>query len=239
MTGYSERAGRLIVHLLIVGSGFATVAKGMSLTFIAIRLQRDFGLGPMAVGVLIGVGPLLGAIVAPLAGTFSDRVGRRAVLVTALLLMSIGLAGLGLAPSIAAFAVSHVVSAVAGSVYEPVSRAFMSDASPEHLRLRAFSWRYLETNLGWAIGPMIGVAVGGASSALFIIAGLVHAVFAISIACVVAPRTDKAGLQASVPGFVGWRHLSSALQDPRLLFFVGGGTLLLAVHGQWSIVFPS
>ena len=233
MTGYSERAGRRIALLLIAGSGFATIAKGMSLTFIAIRLQRDFGLGPMAVGALIGAGPLLGAVAAPLAGTLSDRIGRKTVIVVALLLISLALAALGLASSIAVFAVAHIVSAVAGAVYEPVSRALMSDASPEHLRLRVFSWRYLAINLGWAMGPMIGVALGAASSAPFIIAGLMHAVFALLIACFVASPTAEA--QAHVPGFTGWRHLGSALQDRRLLFFVGGGTLLLAVHGQWSI----
>jgi MFS family permease len=233
MSVYSERAGRRITLMLIAGSGFVTIAKGMSLTFIAIRLQRDFGLGPMAVGALIGAGPLLGAIAAPMAGALSDRIGRKTVLVVALFLTSFALAALGLASSVAMFAAAHIVSAVAGSVYEPVSRALMSDASPEHLRLRAFSWRYLAINLGWAVGPMIGVAVGAASSAPFIVAGVMHAVFAILIACVVA--SPKADTQAPVPSFVGWRRLGSALQDRRLLFFVGGGTLLLAVHGQWSI----
>jgi MFS family permease len=111
----------------------------------------------------------------------------------------------------------------------------MSDASPPHLRLRVFSWRYLAINAGWAIGPLIGVSIGAASSTLFIVAGLVHAIFAVLIAYVVPTLTREQNSQEPAPEFAGWRNLVSAFQDPRLLFFVGGGTLLLAVHGQWSV----
>lgn len=235
MSGYSERVGRYIALLLIIGSGFVTIAKGMSLTFLAIRLQQDFGLGPASIGALIGSGPLLGAIAAPLAGSVSDRIGRRTVLILALLFASIALVGLGLAQSTLAFAMAHIVSAVAGAVYEPVSRALMSDASPPHLRLRLFSWRYFAINVGWAIGPLAGVSLGAASPTLFICAGLVHVIFALLVAYIVPPLAENQRTQKPALGFAGLRDLVSAFQDPRLLFFVGGGTLLLAVHGQWSV----
>lgn len=84
MNAFSERTGRLVALLLIAGSGVVTIAKGMSLTFLAIRLQRDFGLTPAGIGVLIGAGPLLGAIISPFAGSLSDRIGRTGVLTIAL-----------------------------------------------------------------------------------------------------------------------------------------------------------
>ena len=92
MNAYSENAGRHVALLLIAGSGVVTIAKGMSLTFLAIRLQRDFGLGPAGIGALIGAGPLLGAIVSPFAGTLSDRIGRKGVLTAALLMAGLALA---------------------------------------------------------------------------------------------------------------------------------------------------
>jgi len=232
---YPERTGRLIAYLLIAGSGVVTLAKGMSLAFLAVRLQRDFGLGPATIGALIGIGPLLGAVVAPLAGSISDRVGRKNVLVVTLLSASVALAGLGLAQSIVVFVAANILSAVAGAVYEPVSRALMSDASPEKLRLRVFSWRYLAINLGWAAGPMIGVAIGASFATLFMIAGLVHAVFAAAIAWAVPSMSNKGESHEAISRTIDWRNLASAFRDSRLLFFVGGSTLLLAVHGQWSI----
>ncbi|HEV7305413.1 MFS transporter [Ensifer sp.] len=236
MTAYSENAGRLVALLLIAGSGVVTIAKGMSLTFLAIRLQADFGLNPASIGALLGAGPLLGAVVSPFAGTFSDRIGRKGMLTAALLMASLALAGLGLAQSIAAFALAHIVSAVAAAVYEPVARALMSDAAPEHLRLKVFSWRYLTINAGWAIGPLIGVWVGAEYTTLFVVAGVMHAAFALVLFFAVPDAAGRQGTatdRSSEAG--GWRALVSALRDRRLVFFVIGGTLLLAVHGQWSV----
>ncbi|MCY1317288.1 Multidrug resistance protein MdtH [compost metagenome] len=237
MNAYSEKAGRRVALLLIAGSGVVTIAKGMSLTFLAIRLQRDFGLSPAGVGALIGAGPLLGAIVSPFAGTLSDRIGRKGVLTAALFMAGLALAGLGLAQSIAAFALAHIVSAVAAAVYEPVARALMSDAAPEHLRLKVFSWRYLAINAGWAIGPLIGVWVGAAYSTLFVNAGVMHAAFGLVLFLNVPEAGNRQMIQTkgATQAAGGWRGLVAALRDRRLVFFVIGGTLLLAVHGQWSV----
>lgn len=237
MNAYSEKTGRLVALLLIAGSGVVTIAKGMSLTFLAIRLQADFGLNPASIGALIGAGPLLGAIVSPFAGTLSDRVGRKGMLTLALFMAGLALAGLGLAQSIAAFALAHIVSAVAAAVYEPVARALMSDAAPAHLRLRVFSWRYLAINAGWAIGPLIGVWVGAAYATLFVAAGVMHAAFGLVLFLSVPEANNRQviGTERGSEAGGGWRGLAAALSDRRLVFFVVGGTLLLAVHGQWSV----
>ncbi|WP_269931613.1 MFS transporter [Aminobacter sp. HY435] len=234
MRALGAKTGQAIVLLLIAGSGMVAIARGMSLTFLAIRLQGDFGLSPALIGVLIGIGPLLGAAVSPFAGTISDRIGRRVVLTAALLFAGLGLVGLGLAQSVMAFALAHVVSSVAAAVYEPVSRALMSDAAPENLRLKMFSWRYLVINAGWAVGPMIGLAIGANSPLPFVIAGAVHFVFAASI-FIVVPAVLASSSQAKAASSPGLRRLSAALRDRRLLFYVGGGILLLAVYGQWSV----
>lgn len=234
MNSYSEQTGRLVALLLIAGSGIVAIAKGMSLSFLAIRLQRDFGVGPAGIGALIGIGPLLGAMVSPLAGTVSDRLGRRMVLAIAISFAGLGMIGLGLAQSVAAFALSHIAASIAGAVYEPVSRAMMSDAAPEKLRLKVFSWRYLAINAGWAIGPMIGLAFGATSDVLFVVAGVVHLGFGAVIFLFVpeiAANTETAAEQR----VGGLRRLIGAFRDQRLMFFAGGGTLLVAVYGQWSV----
>lgn len=230
-----ERLGQTIVLLLIAGSGAVAIARGMTLTFLAIRLQKDFGLGPAAIGMLIGAGPLLGAAASPFAGTLSDRIGRRSVLTVALLFAGLGLIGLGLAQSVAAFAVAHIASSVAAAVYEPVSRALMSDAAPEKLRLKVFSWRYLVINAGWAVGPMIGIAIGANSPMPFVIAGVVHFGFSAAIFLIVPAVFVSAAGASTASQMPGFRRLLATLRDRRLIFYLGGGTLLLAVYGQWSV----
>ena len=161
------------VLFLIAGAGLVSVVRAMTLSFLAIKLQQSFGLGPAMIGLLLGVGPLVGAVVAPFAGSLSDKVGRTTVLTLTLLSMALALIGMGMAETVFAFCLAQVVAAVAVAINEPVSRALMSDVCPERLRLKYFSWRYTAINFGFAVGPLIGIAAGAASTTLFIIAGVV------------------------------------------------------------------
>ncbi|WP_310384041.1 MFS transporter [Rhizobium sp. 1399] len=64
----------------MAGSGLVIIARATTLSFLAIKLQQSFGLGPAMIGALLGIGPLVGAVAAPFAGSLSDRVGRKTVL---------------------------------------------------------------------------------------------------------------------------------------------------------------
>lgn len=110
----------------------------------------------------------------------------------------------------------------------------MSDVCPEPLRLKYFSWRYMAINFGFAVGPLIGIAAGAASTALFVIAGIVYALFALALYMLKVPVQLSEAEQASAPKISVLQSIKMAIRDPRLAFFVGGGTMLVAVYGQWS-----
>lgn len=99
-----ERQRLNYVLFLVTGSGLVTIARAMTLSFLAIKLQQSFGLGPAMIGALLGIGPLLGAVAAPFAGSLSDRVGRRTMLTLTLLSMALALIGMGLAKPSSPFA---------------------------------------------------------------------------------------------------------------------------------------
>ncbi|APG93369.1 MFS transporter [Sinorhizobium americanum] len=222
------------VLFLIAGSGLVTIARAMTLSFLAIKLQQSFGLGPAMIGALLGAGPLVGAIAAPFAGSLSDRAGRKTVLKLTLLSIAFALVGMGLAETVLAFCLAQIVASVAVAIYEPISRALMSDVCPERVRLKYFSWRYTASNVGWAVGPLIGIAVGAASTTLFIIAGIVYATFAVALHLLQVPLHRGDVHQASASAVPVFQSIKAAFRDPRLAFFVGGGMLLIAVYGQWS-----
>ncbi|MDX3977654.1 MFS transporter [Shinella sp.] len=169
MTNETHR--RNYILFLIAGSGLVTVARAMTLSSLAIKLQQSFGLGPAVIGAILGAGPLVGALVAPLAGAASDKVGCKAILTITLLSMALALIGMGIAETVLSFCLAQISGAAAVAVYEPISRATMSDSCPEQQRLKYFSWRYTAVNVGWAIGPLIGIAAGAASTFLFLVAG--------------------------------------------------------------------
>jgi MFS family permease len=222
------------VVFLVAGAGLVNVARAMTLSFLAIKLQQTFGLGPAMIGVLLGIGPLVGAVAAPLAGSLSDKVGRKTVLTLTLLSMALAMVGMGIADTVLAFCLAQIVAAVAIAINEPISRALMSDVCPEPMRLKYFSWRYTAINFCFAVGPLIGIAAGAASTTLFVIAGIVYALFALALHLLKVPLHHSVAEPAAAPRISVLQSIKTAIRDPRLAFFVGGGTLLVAVHGQWS-----
>jgi MFS family permease len=222
------------IMFLIVGAGVVTTARAMSMIFLAIELQRKFGLGLAAIGFLLGIGPLLGAAIAPFAGSMSDRVGRRPLLVLTLMAMALAVIVIGLAGSVWLFCLAQTCAAISIAVYGPLSRALISDISPEPLRLKYFSWRYTASNVGWTVGPMMGVAAGLAPTVLFVGAGVIYAILALALHLVHLPdlrSRHRIQWSMTMPLFTS---IKLAIADPRMTCFVAGGTLLVAVYGQWS-----
>lgn len=217
---------------LVIVAGLVSIARAMTLSFLAIKLQQTFGLGPATIGFLLGLGPLIGAVAAPFAGSISDRVGRRFVLTVTLILMACAMIGMGLAETVFSFCLAQSGAYVAISVYGSISRALMSDICAEPDRLKYFSWRYTASNIGWAVGPLIGVWAGIASTGLFIAAGTLYATLAIGLQLLRLPGRERADCQASKQVSL-IKSVIAAMRDRQLAFFISGSTLLIAVYGQW------
>ena len=222
------------VLFLVVGACVVTIARAMTLSFLAIKLDQDFRLSPTEIGFLLGAGPLIGAFTAPLVGALSDHWGRKATLTLVLIVLAIGMTALGLAETVVFFCIAQIVTVVAISVYGPMSRALMSDICLETVRLKYFSWRHTASNAGWAVGPLIGVAAGVASTTLFLAAAAVYLLLAILLQLIHLPMPDPASGQPSskTVSFLG--NIQAAVRDRRLRCFVGGSIFLLAVYGQWT-----
>jgi len=222
------------VIFLVLGTGIVTTARAMTLSFLAIKLQQTFDLGPATIGFLLGLGPLMGAFASPIIGSLSDRQGRRVVLTVVLVSLAFAMLGLGLAETVLVFCIAQSLAAIAISIYTPISRALISDACPEPLRLKYFSWRYTASNIGWAIGPLLGIAAGVASTFLFLAGALIYATLALAMQLVSLRRVDCAGggVPSEAPSMVA--GIVAAIRVRRLLCYIGASTLLVAVDGQWS-----
>src|SRR5947207_8815511 len=128
--------------------------------------------GINVLGMHLGVGSISGIIVAaftvaqlasaPMWGRFSDRVGRRPTL-----LIAIGAAGIaylifGFATSLWLLFLSRIVQGAGGGTVG-VIQAYVADSTDPKDRARALGWLSATTNLGVALGPVLGslaIAIG-------------------------------------------------------------------------------
>jgi len=137
----------------------------MIIPLLPFYVKELGGSGFELLGHHVGIGTISGSIVAsftiaqllsaPLWGRFSDRMGRRPVLLIAL--GSAGLAYLifGFAHSLLVLFLSRLVQGAGGGTVG-VIQAYVADSTDPKDRARALGWLSATTNLGVALGPVLG-----------------------------------------------------------------------------------
>src|SRR6185436_14330952 len=123
------------------------------------------GSGIDILGFHLGVGIISGFIVAsftfaqllsaPIWGRFSDRVGRRPTLLIALGASGIAYLIFGFAHSLLLLFLSRLVQGAGGGTVG-VIQAYVADSTDPKDRARALGWLSATTNLGVALGPVLG-----------------------------------------------------------------------------------
>ena len=123
------------------------------------------GSGVNVLGLHLGIGLITSFIVssftvaqllsAPMWGRFSDRVGRRPALLIALTASAIAYLIFGFAESLWVLLISRVVQGAGGGTVG-VIQAYVADSTAPQDRARALGWLSATTNLGVALGPVLG-----------------------------------------------------------------------------------
>ena len=148
----------LLACLFVVMIGFGITLP--VLPFYVERLALAEGVSRqsvvMHVALLTGVYALAQLIFAPLWGRWSDRIGRRPLIL-------IGIAGyviaqilFGLATSLGLLYAARILGGVLSSATLPVSAAYVADLTTEEERGRGMAWLGTATSLGFVVGPAIG-----------------------------------------------------------------------------------
>lgn len=160
----------LLVTILLSGMGFGLILPGFP--FVAEKLGVPVWAGPFMLG-LYAIGQF---VATPFWGRYSDRLGRRPLLIA----------------SIAGSMVGHLICAFAGNLWVlafgrlltglmggnlPVAMAYASDISPPEQRARVMGLVGASLSLGFIVGPLMGGLLGGADaeSATLLWPGLVAA----------------------------------------------------------------
>lgn len=117
-------------------------------------LGFHFGIG-IIVGFIIAAFTVAQLLSAPLWGRFSDHVGRRPALIIALTASAIAYLIFGFADSLLLLFLSRVVQGAGGGTVG-VIQAYVADSTEPQNRARALGWLSATTNLGVALGPVLG-----------------------------------------------------------------------------------
>src|SRR5688572_27067606 len=117
-------------------------------------LGMHFGIGIIS-GFIIAAFTVAQLLSAPMWGRFSDRVGRRPALLIALGASAIAYLIFGFAHSLLLLFISRIVQGAGGGTVG-VIQAYVADSTAPKDRTRALGWLSSATNLGVALGPVLG-----------------------------------------------------------------------------------
>lgn len=222
-----------LAKLLVAGAGIMSLANSITIPFLAIFLSRSLDLDPATIGLVIGSSVFFSIFAGFLGGTLSDIFGRAPVLLASLLGVVVAFTGFYLAEHVVIVFACNAVMALSTASFNPVAKALLSDLLPTGERVRWFSYQYLVFNVGFAVGPLLGVFLGvSGGRGAFLIAALSYGVYFLILAyalCVApAPSATKVETTSMLNRFAG--SVRAVVTDRRLLCFLVAGLLLEAVH---------
>lgn len=147
-TAFIDMLGLLMIIPLL--PFYVKTLGGPGIDFLGLH----FGIGFIS-GFIIAAFTVAQLLSAPMWGRFSDRVGRRPTLLIALAASAIAYLIFGFANSLFLLFLSRIVQGAGGGTVG-VIQAYVADSTPPQDRARALGWLSATTNLGVALGPVLG-----------------------------------------------------------------------------------
>src|SRR5213594_1073487 len=208
MPASRARTGVIFFTVLIDLIGF-----GIVLPILPFYAQR-FGAAGLGYGGVIGVFSLMQFVATALLGKLSDRIGRRPVLLTTMLINAVGYTLFAFAGSYWVLFLSRVVSGFAGGNIS-AAQAYMADITTPAERSRGMGVVGAAFGIGFSIGPAIGgfAAHFGTAAPGLVAVGLSLANFV--SAYFILPESLKRELRVKRPLF-DLAHIGEAIARPKL-----------------------
>jgi DHA1 family solute carrier family 18 vesicular amine transporter 1/2 len=146
-----------IVALVVIAGG-GTIA--MLEPVIPLVFKSRFDLGPAAIGSLFGIAALASSALHPIYGRLSDRWGGRRLMMLGLVASALVLPLLNLATGFRSAAFAMVLMWIVFSMIVTPSLAYIAEVASV-AGFESYGVVYGVYNVAWAVGLMVGPAIGG------------------------------------------------------------------------------
>ncbi|CAI8912122.1 MULTISPECIES: MFS transporter [Pseudomonas] len=227
MTSYSPLIRRLLICSLTI-----VVSRAITSPLLTLFVSDKLGLNQQDVGLLLGIAVFVATLLSLYGGYIIDRFEKRRLLILSMASSAVGLVLLTFAENLYLTTITLIVTETASSLFLIGSKAILSDNLPVGQRAKAFSLSYTLTNIGYAVGPMLGVLIAGAfTSAPFLIAAAI-AFFSIFLMTGIAKDPARSPVGGQGQSFL--KTLITLKNDRTLILFTAGCLLSTVVHGRFT-----
>ncbi|WP_433735321.1 MFS transporter [Pseudomonas putida] len=222
----------LVIRRLLICSLTIVVSRAITSPMLTLFLSNKLGLDQQDIGLLLGIALFIATLLALYGGYIIDRFEKRRLLILTMLSSAIGLVLLTFAKNLYLTTTILVVTETASALFLIGSKAILSENLPVGQRAKAFSLTYTLTNIGYAVGPMLGVVIAGVYPvAPFLIAGAI-AFFSIFLMTGITREPALTPAVGQAQSFL--KTLMTLKNDRTLIIFTLGCLLITVVHGRFT-----
>ncbi len=150
------------LFLVMIGFGMTLPVFAFYTERLAIEGGASRGEAAVHVGMLTGIFALMQFLFAPLWGRWSDRFGRKPLVLIGIGGFAIAQVMFGLADSLWLFYGARIIGGILSAAMFPAVSAYVADLTSEDDRSRGMAWEGTAVSLGVMFGPALGglLAVG-------------------------------------------------------------------------------
>lgn len=161
------------IWIRVLGSALTTITGFMIRPFLVLYLYDQMEGSVILPMVIVGLQPLCGMFVSWYGGGWSDRFGRKPLMITALFLQMLCMVGYVFADDVWQYALISIINGIGFALYMPAANAQISDLVAEDKRAEVFALMHTAFNVGAAVGPVLGLLMfSWNSSAVFLLSAL-------------------------------------------------------------------
>ncbi|CAM3117806.1 MFS transporter [Pseudomonas plecoglossicida] len=221
------------VRLLLVTTFTLTVARALTLPYLVVYLADNFQLSVGHIGLLIGGALIVASLLSLYGGHLVDILPNHRLITSSTLLFALAFVTAIASRSAGLFFLCLVLINLTLAVVDIAAKAGFCTLLPVERRAEVFAIKYTLSNVGYALGPLLGVAMLELNDHLPFVAS---ALIGLGM-CVAYWRLGDRGLKTSLqaPPSAGFAQVALGLAgDRRLVCFTLGGVLSAVVFGQFT-----
>ena len=156
---YMRNVGGLLKNktlmLVACSSGFRTVTQAGLLTFLPLFLLNELHYSNFAIGISVGVLSIAGFIAAPIGGHLSDKMGRKQVIMSSMVMSGVMIVGMMLAGKTQWFIVFVALVGFFLYAMRSVLQAWAVESVPKNMAGAGVAVQFGFSSLGSAISPSL------------------------------------------------------------------------------------
>jgi MFS family permease len=224
------------VWILALGRLLSEIGSGFTIFYAPIFFVQQVGLSATSVGLALGSASISGVVGRLISGSYSDRWGRKPVLLLSTLVGAIACFIFAATQDFPTLVLGCLVQGLSLGLYWPANEAIVADLTTGEERRIAYAFTRLADNLGLGVGIIAGgllISSTGGYRWLFIIDGISFCVFFVTIILAIE-ETLQPGREPTklVGGYI------TALGDRRLLVYVMVNIILTIYISQTQTTLP-